>query len=327
MLEIFRKNLFFNSLLLLPYTCILRINSLISPRAYELHAEDGYLNHLIFTVLKEHALWQSIIGIILVFFQATFINYIVNKNRIAVIPNLLPGLCYVVLVSAIPSFNILNPILIAITFLLVSINSLFKCANKFSNSGHIFNVSFFISLASHIYFPFWVFLFAGYISLVTIRSFKTKERIQYLFGVLIPYFLFSTYYNWYGTVATFLSSYLSDNTTFSNFTQGFSKYQIIVSGLFILLAVFSFFKYNDHRKKKTVAAQKKIDILYWFLIFTIPTLFFWKNLELTHFIILVPSLAVFIGMFLLKLKNRLLAELIHLGSVLMIFFTQFQFGG
>lgn len=327
MLEIFRKNLFFNSLLLLPYACVLRINSLISPKAFMLHAEDGYLNHLIFTLLKEHALWQSIIGIILVFFQATFINYIVNKNRIATIPNLLPGLSYVLLVSAIPAFQILNPILIAITFLLISINSLFNCANKFSNAGKIFNVSFFISLASHIYFPFWVFLLAGYISLVTIRSFKIRERIQYLFGAIIPYFLFSTYYNWYGSISQFLSSYLKDNTTFTNLTNGFSNYQLIVIGIFIVFAIFSFFKYNDYRKKKTVAAQKKIDILYWFLFFTIPTLFFWKNLELNHFIILIPSLAIFFGMFLLKLKNRLLAELIHLTSLLLIFFTQFQFGG
>lgn len=327
MLEIFRKNLFFNSLLLLPYTCVLRINSLISPKAYELHAEDGYLNHLIFTLLEDRALWQSIIGIILVFFQATFINYIVNKNRITSIPNLLPGLSYVVLISAIPAFQILNPVLIAITFLFISINSLFKCANKFSNAGKIFNISFFISLASHFYFPFWIFLLAGYIGLVTIRSFKIGERLQYMFGAIIPYFLLSTYYNWYGTMTTYLTAYLGHNTSLSNITRGFNNYQLIVIGLFVGLAIFSFFKYNDFRKKKTVAAQKKIDILYWFLFLTIPTMFFWKNLGLDHFIILLPPLAVFFGMFLLKIKNRLLAELIHLTSVLLIFFTQFQFGG
>lgn len=327
MLEFFRKNLFFNSLLLFPYICIVRIYSLIYPTSYALHPEEGYVNQLIFSVLKDQPLVQSIIAIVLVFFQASFVNYIVNKNRITSIPNLLPGVVYVVLVSALPSFQVLNPILISITFLLVAINSLFQCASKFASSGKIFNVSFFISLASIIYFPCWIFLIAGYISLVTVRSFKVKERIQYLVGGLIPYFLFSTYYNWYDVLSKYMSSYITQNVTLSNFTKGFNTYQIVVVAGFVCLALFSFFKYNDYRKKKNVASQKKIDILYWFLFFSIPMLFFWKNLTLDHFLILGPSLAIFFGMYLLGLKNKFLAEMIHGLAVILIWFTQFQFGG
>ncbi len=327
MLEFFRKNLFFNSILLLPYVAIVRIYSIIRPRSYELHAEDGYLNHLVFSALNDFPLTQSIIGILIVFFQATFINYIVNKNRIALLPNLLPGVAFVLLVSALPSFQILNPILISILFLLVALNSLFLCASKFASSGQIFNISFFIGLASMFYFPCWMFLIAGYISLVTIRSFKAKERFQYLIGGVVPYFLFSTYFQWYDVIDTYLSSYLSENVTVANFTKGFSNYQIAVVVGFVLLAVFSFFKYNDYRKKKNVAAQKKIDILYWFLLFTLPMLFFWKNLELNHFLILVPSLSIFFGMFLLNLKNKFLAESLHLVAMILIWFTQFQFTG
>ena len=327
MLEFFRKNLFFNSLLLLPYTCIVRIYSLIYPRAYQLNSDEGYVNQLIFTYLNDKPLIQSIIGIALVFFQASYINFIVNKNRIATSPNLFPGVAYVVLASILPSFQVLNPILIALTFLLISIDSLFRCASKFSSSGNIFNVSFFISLASMIYFPCWILIFAGYISLVTIRSFKIKERIQYIIGGVIPFFLFSTYYNWNEVLGKYMSSYLSENATASNLTKGFNNYQIIVVSGFVCLALFSFFKYNDYRKKKNVASQKKIDILYWFLIFSLPMLFFWKNLELIHFLVLVPSLSVFFGMFFLDLKNRGFAEIIHVVAIVLIWITQFQFAG
>jgi len=306
---------------------MVRIYSLIFPRAYQFTIEEGYLNQLIFTVLDGLPLVQSIIAILLIFFQATFINYIVNKNRIASLPNLLPGVAYVVLVSILPSFQLLNPILISVTFLLVAINSLFGCASKFSSSGKIFNVSFFIGLASLIYFPCWVFIIAGYISLVTVRSFKVKERIQYLIGAMIPYFLFSTYYNWYDVFGKYMSAYLSQNVTAQNFTRGFNTYQIVVLASFTFLALFSFFKYNDYRKKKNVATQKKIDILYWFLLFTLPTLFFWKTLELDHLIVLVPSLSILFGMFFLGLKNKFLAETIHGFAVILIWFTQFQFGG
>jgi len=326
-LEFFRKNLFFNALLILPYVAVVRIYSLIYPRPYLLSDEEGYLNHLIFSFLNDKPLVQSIIAIILIFFQATFINYIVNKNRIASLPNLLPGIAYVVLVSVLPSFQMLNPILISITLLLFAINSLFQCASKFPNAGQIFSVSFFISLASFIYFPSWVFLLAGYISLVTIRSFKVKERIQYLIGAVVPYYLFSSYFNWYEVLGKYMSGYLLQNITLPKLTNGFSAYQIGVVAGFIFLVFFSFFKYNEYRKKKTVATQKKIDILYWFLFFTLPMLFFWKNIDLNHFLILVPSLSILFGMFFFSLKNRFLAETIHGLTIIMIWFTQFQFAG
>lgn len=295
--------------------------------SYQLGADDGYINHLIFSFLGDSPLTQSIVAIVLIFFQATFINYIVNKNRIASQPNLLPGIAYVVFVSLLPSFQVLNPILISITLLLFAINSLFQCASKFANAGQIFSVSFFISLASFIYFPCWVFLFAGYISLVSIRSFKVRERIQYLLGAVVPYYLFSSYFNWYAVLGEYMSSYLSQNVVLPNLTGGFSYYQIGVITGFIFLVFFSFFKYNDYRKKKTVATQKKIDILYWLLLFTLPMLFFWKNMDLQHFLILVPSLSILFGMFFFSLKNRFLAETIHGLTIIMIWFTQFQFAG
>lgn len=324
MLEIFRKNLFFNSLLLLPYACIVRIRSLIWPEAYQLQAEDGYLNHLIFTALSEYPLVQSILAIALIFFQATFVNYIVNKNRIARLPNLFSGLVYILLVSMIADFQILSPVLIATTFLLMSLNSCFKCSKKQHSSSDIFNTSFFIGLASFFYFPFIVFLIAGYIGMLIIRSFKIKERMQFLAGLIIPFFLFATYFNWYDVISKYLVGYVGNNISMPSLNAGVSYYQIIALGGFLALALFAFVRYGDIRKKKNVAAQKKIDILYWFLFLTIPTLFFWNSIDLRHLIMLTPMLSVFIGMYLLGLKNKGMAEIIHIIALLTLLIPQFS---
>lgn len=324
MLEIFRKNLFFNSLLLLPYACIVRIRSLIWPESYQLHADDGYLNHLIFTALSEYPLVQSILAIVLIFFQATFVNYIVNKNRIARLPNLFSGLVYILLVSMVSDFQVLSPVLIATTFLMLSLNSCFKCSKKQSSASDIFNTSFFIGLASFFYFPFIVFLIGGYIGMLIIRSFKLKERMQFLAGLIIPFFLFASYFNWYDVVSKYLLAYLSSNLSIPSLETGFSYYQIIALCGFIALALFAFIRYGDIRKKKNVAAQKKIDILYWFMFLTIPTLFFWNNIELNHLIILTPMLSIFLGMYLLSLKNRGMAEIIHIVALLALLIPQFS---
>lgn len=328
MLEIFKRNLFFNSLLLLPYVVVVRILTIIYPRAYKLNPEDGYLNHLLFSLLEDHALIQSIIAIVLVFFQATFVNFIVNRNRIARVPNLLPGLVYVLLISILPDFQILSPVLIATTFLLVALNSCFNSSKKQTAAGSIFNVSFFISVATMFYFPFCVFLVAAYISLLTIRTFRGLERMQFLIGAILPLFLFATYFNWYDVLPQYLPQYFINNIGLFDWRNGISQYEIIVLVCFIGLVLFSFIRYGELRKKKNVLAQKKIDILYWFLLLTIPTLFLWNNIGLEHLIILVPSLSILVGMFLLNLKNPIVAELIHVAGLLALFIpqiTQIQF--
>lgn len=322
MLELFRRNLFFNALLLLPYVVIVRILTLFYPRPYVISTEDGYLNHLLYSLIGDYPLLQSIIAIVLIFFQASFINFIVNKNRMASVPNLLPGVAYVLLISIIPAFQVLSPILIATTFLLISLNNCFNSSKKQSMAGNIFNVSFFISIASMIYFPFWVFLIAAYLSLMRIRTFTVLEQFQYLIGFLTPLFLFATYFNWYDVLPKYLPKYFTNNMGLFIWRDGFSQYELIVIASFLGLVFFSFLKYGDFRKKKNVLAQKKIDVLYWLLLLSIPTMFFWDNLGLDHFIVLIPSLSILFGMFLLSLKNHILAELIHIAALLVLFIPQ-----
>ena len=322
MLEVFRRNLFFNALLLLPYVIIVRVLSLIYPKGYQLNADDGYLNHLFYTLIGDYPLIQSIVAIVLVFFQASFINFIVNKNRMATVPNLLPGVVYVLLISIIPAFQILSPILIANTFLLFSIYNCFNASKKFSMATSIFNVSFFLSIAAMIYFPYCVFIVAAYLSLMRIRTFSLIEQLQFLIGAITPFFLFATYFNWYEVLPKYLPEYFWNNISLFDWRRGFEYYDLIVVFSFLALVFFSFIRYNEFRKKKNVLAQKKIDILYWLLLLSVPTIFFWQNLGLEHLIVLIPPLSIFIGMFLLGLRNRILAELIHVAGLLILFIPQ-----
>jgi len=121
MLGIFRHNLFINSILLLPYTIILRIYSLIYPSAYESSQVDGWINYSVFSFLLEYPRIQAIIAILIIFIQAVCINYIVNKHRLLVRPNLFPGLLYILLTSFHKEFLLLNPIILANFFLLIAL--------------------------------------------------------------------------------------------------------------------------------------------------------------------------------------------------------------
>ena len=115
MIGIFKNNLFFNSLLLLPYVIVLRIHSLIYPITYVALETDTVPTKLIFGFI-ESGLTQNILATLIVYFQVLYINRLVIKHRMANQITLLPGLIYAILVSLVPEYSLLSPFLIANTF-------------------------------------------------------------------------------------------------------------------------------------------------------------------------------------------------------------------
>ena len=142
MLSLFRQNLFFNSLLLLPYTILIRIHSLIHPESYISSEIEGWLNSSIFSQLQSVPIVQSILAILLIFLQAVSINFILNRHRLSLRPNLFPGAFYVLLVSLSSEHLFLNPVLFANVFFLIAIVNLFKTYRVARVSGAIFNCAF-----------------------------------------------------------------------------------------------------------------------------------------------------------------------------------------
>ena len=125
MLEFFRRNLFLNSLLLLPYTLLVRIESLMHADqpsyASELSPFIAWFNDLIPSILT-----QNILACLLVFLQAVYINRIVVKHRMGSQITLWPGLVYILLCSIIPQCTYLSAVLIAYSFILAAFSDIFK---------------------------------------------------------------------------------------------------------------------------------------------------------------------------------------------------------
>ena len=323
MIEFFRKNLFLNSLLLLPYTALIRIKSIIDPQVYTFKEYDSSFTILFYKIFENKPLYQAIFAIVLIFLHAVLINRMVIKSRITRELTLFPGLFYIILCTIIPEFLILSPILIANTFLLFGIQNLFAVYKKPRASTYIFSTGFWISIAALFYFPFATFLIIGYIGIFILRSFKVKERFQYLISVLVPLFWFLTYHLLSGTLSNFMKE-LADNFHLNHLFSNLNTGNILIYlclGISLLILVLS---YNQFTIKKSIQVQKKIDIIYWILLATIPGLFLFHSINLDHLIILgVPS-SIAIAMLFIRLKNALYGELIHLLLLIFIFAKHFN---
>lgn len=97
MIELFRKNLAINSLLLLPYAILLRIHSLLYPVSTVDIGSNGIQESIL--TFFSGPLSQNIAATLLVFLQAVFINRLAIVNRLSSEITLLPGLVYIIIAT------------------------------------------------------------------------------------------------------------------------------------------------------------------------------------------------------------------------------------
>ncbi len=183
MLEIFRKNLFINSLLLLPYIILVRLATLFYPQKYQVQETSNEILKGLYSFIDFPVL-QSIIAILLIFIHAIIINHTFIKHRLSREITLLPGLIYVVFVTVVTDFTVLHPALLGNTFIIFALMNLFKTYKLPNAAACIFNAGFYISVASLFYTPYVFMVFFGIIILLILRSFKLLEKLQYFLGFL-----------------------------------------------------------------------------------------------------------------------------------------------
>lgn len=323
MLEIFRKNLFINNILLLPYIFILRLNTLLNPVGYKPHQAESILMDLLYEFLP-NALIQNIIANILIFIQVLLINQIFIKNRISKEITLFAGLLYILFVSLISDNNLLSPILIANTFIIVALANLLNTYKLPNATVYIFNTGFFIGVASAIYTPYFAFILFGIIALLLLRSFKILEKLQFFIGISLPYFFLFTYKYWNDIKFADLDFV---KEIFFRFPVLNSDILFIfyVSVIFLFLCVaFAVFNYPSFTSKKSIQSQKKIEIVYWFMLFTLVSFFIFKTNSTYHLISLALPLSILIGIYLSDSKRIIFNELVHIFVIALIFITQFK---
>jgi hypothetical protein len=146
-LEFFRKNLFINSLLLLPFCLLIRIKGVIKPIPYNFvsERESSIFNNLMELVSSNWV--QGLLASLIVYMQALIINRLCIKHRIAKEMTLIPGLVYITISAVIPDLLSLSPMLIGSTFIIIAVHLLFNTYNSVAAASDIFSAGFLIGLA------------------------------------------------------------------------------------------------------------------------------------------------------------------------------------
>lgn len=322
MLSLFRTNQLLFSVLLIFYVAVLHIAAFVSP--YDWHPVGyGYLSGMVYDWIGFQGLVPNIVTIVLVFLQATALNALVANNRLDDTVTLFPGVFYILIASALPRFLNLSPLHLANTFFLIAISELFKVYKKPSAADNIFNVGFWIGVASLFYFSYSIFILLAFVALGILRAFNLQERLMVVIGALVPYILVGVFVFWNDKWSDFVQVQFLNNLAFLNFIVEpniESALKVVFVDLFLLVAIFS---YSLYHFRKNIQVQKKISVLYWVLLFSALTLLFQAGIQMDHLLILAVPLGIMISINFTHFTNRW-AEVLHLFIIVVILIFQYQ---
>lgn len=322
LISVFKRNLFVNSLLLLPLAAVVRIFSLVSNEKIEINKEGGILYQFILDILPENSLLYSVVSIFLVFFIAVLINRLVIKNRMANEITLLPGLFFILLVSLTPEMLVLSSIQFGLFFIVLAFLSLYKSYKKYSSEMLLFNSGLYIGIASLFNNNLIVFMIPVLLGYISIRTFNFREFLQLLSGLILVIYFYSFYLFWTG-----------DSFTFSPFTYNSIKEIYsgnisinIISTIFITLVIICLLTYRSFIIKKSIQSQKKINIMFWFLLFSLLILWIFNKVNwYGYFSLIAFGLSYFTSAIFLRIKNKMISEIVYVIIVFSILIYHFQF--
>jgi hypothetical protein len=311
----FFKSSFFIQYLVIGITGLcLWSNALLNPPGMPSPAGPVPLYALLFQLFHDMPLTSTILGFCLVLAETYWLTRILSHHELVLKNSSLSALVFLVMMSFLPGQLTLNPISIALGFMILILHHLLISYNKPEHLDHIFAAGFFTAIASMFYLPFILWFIFVIISFLVFRAGNWRAWMAAFIGLITPFMYLATWYFWHDE---FLINALKFPAFFSQvlvFSNPFHTDFWILSGFVMLLALWGLFLFSSG-PEKTVEIRVKTNILLWTLVFTLLSFVYSGSMAIFHPALAMPALAMVITSTLIGLKKTRVAE-----TILLIYF-------
>ncbi|GAB3203070.1 hypothetical protein GCM10027293_31570 [Pontibacter aydingkolensis] len=147
-------------------------------------------------------------AVILLLLQAILLNGTLNRHNVYASKNYLPALLYLVLGSLSFEFNMLTPLLIGNTFIILSLPYIITLSKEGFDNNRLFVGGFMLGMAALCYLPLAMFLIVGAFAVIFFASNTFRSFLLMLCGFAFPYVVLMTYYFYNGALSEFLEMHL-----------------------------------------------------------------------------------------------------------------------
>lgn len=252
---------------------------------------------------------RYVLNITLIIIQASLFNQILLKNKAFEESTYVPSLIYVVVVCSIPDFVSTSPVLISLTFILMTLNSVLRRISNQVTDAIFIEAGIYLGISTLFYAPSVVFLLGFFISLLVFSSSVPRRMILYFFSFSLVLVLAFLYHQWKG---------IGDLYFFNSWIYPFSlvsKEKVsLLDILFWNVVVLVFFLIAIgivNTRGSFTNFQLKVQQMMWiWFIMAILVLMisrYRNGIEMVYF---VPVFAYFLSYYLLLLERRIFRVLI-----------------
>lgn len=314
MLGIFRNNQLETGILVVLYAGAFFVNVWLQPHTAiaEYETTANILGQWIYSNLGGSALLHNSLFFVLLLVQGFMLNAMVNNYRLAKRYTFITAICYILMSNAFAGLDYCSPAFIANTFLILALQNLYPTFNKKVLLGQIFNVGFWVGIASLIYASTGVYLLLAILGLLILRPFDFREMLILLAGYAIPLFLVGTYQFVAGDLANWWQHDVAQHYFQFQFLWTVDLTFYISIGLMVVVMLWAVINASAIYFKTTTKEKKYINIIY--LMFLIGGFsFVGQNLiYVQQFSLLAIPMAVLLSLNLQSLKSNGTAEFFHL---------------
>lgn len=321
MLQIFRSNSPLLTIVLLVYLIVLRLHNFIFPTDWQ-PTNPNFFSEIMYDWVGTNGFWPNVVAVLLILLQAIMLNFTVMNYKMQRTATYLPAVAYVLFTSAVPEFLELHPLHFANTFFIIALYQLFKSYRKYDPSSELFNIGFCIAVGSMFYFSMNTFIFFAIMGLLVIRSFNLKEFLVIFIGFVVPFFLVGTYLYWIDSFELFRD--LWANFYFFDFNFSSQPGSYLQFGLILFILLLSLINFQSFFYKTNIQIQKYVSMLYWAVLVAMLSFVYQGQITIGHFLILAPTLSIFLAFSLLKIKNKAVAEFLHLTLLIIVLILQYR---
>lgn len=272
--------------------------------------KDSIVYYLLNWDFNGKQVWVIFVSMILIFYQAAYINRLVGINKLSISNSLFPGIFYILILSIIPEIHPLSSTLVGNTFVIISLYHMFMIVHRIQRPKRIFNSAFYLCLASLfnieyiLLFPFFIMAANAFVAV------KAKDLILYAVGIILPYYFLFSYLLLTGQVAAFTSQFLS-NLDFFKYPFIYQNYGIVKVGIIGILSLLVIVTFTSAVSKTNIFARNKLEYILYLLIFSMVIFGLSTNIYLSDIQIVFIPLVVLLAVYIQQISKNNIAESFH----------------
>lgn len=261
-ISVFKRDYIPQLLFIVAVSALLWLKAFIHPELLPVNIEPYSLFYGSLAMFAaSHPTVTVVISFMVVLLQGFFLNYIFAANKLSNPMSLFPMFIYVVLMSLHFGNQTFTPMLFTNMFLLLAMHNMLQCYNQSVSFEKIFNASFCLSLTFLFYFPAIYLIVLMVLVLVIYRLYYWREWVVMFLGIIAPFFVLFTYYFLTDGLETVFTNLSLKMLTIAPTVNLLNTGEIIVSAVFLIFIMVSFFSTVGQLSDNVVIYRKKTVII------------------------------------------------------------------